>query len=294
MTLLQLKYFAAVCAHGSVSAAADSLYLAQPSLSAAIRELEQEFGSPLFRRHHRGMELTPEGAKLYSMAQALLAQAEQTQRLMTELGKGRKVLRLGVPPMIGSLLLPHLFQRFLPNHPDLSLTITEEGRRDLLTRLEEDQLDMVLLPHDRPLPSTLSSLPVGQVDTVCCVSRNHPLTRLDVVSPEAFSQTPLVLFQDSFFQTEVIKDWFARAQIAPNILLQTRQLSTLQSVVASTDAAGFLFRPLLEGQDRLAPLPLSQPFSVQISLAWKKQAVPFSAMELLREYLAKTAPLFHI
>lgn len=294
MTLLQLKYFVAVCAHGSVSAAADSLYLAQPSLSAAIRELEQEFGSALFRRHHRGMELTPEGATLYSMAQALLSQAEQTQRLMTELGKGRKVLRLGVPPMIGSLLLPHLFQSFLPAHPDLSLTITEEGRRDLLTRLEEDQLDMVLLPHDRPLPSTLSSLPVGQVETICCVGQDHPLTRLDSVSPEALSQTPLVLFQDSFFQTEVIKDWFARAQITPHILLQTRQLSTLQSVVASTEAAGFLFRPLLEGQDRLSPISLSQPVSVQVSLAWKKQASPFSAMELLREHLAANAPLFHI
>jgi len=294
LTLTQLKYFMAVCDHGSVSGAAQALFLSQPSLSAAISELEQEFGLPLFQRHRRGMILTQSGTQLYHLAHELLNQAEQTRRLMTDLGKGRKVLRLGVPPMIGSLLLPHLFRHFLPNHPDLSLTITEEGRRDLLTRLDEDQLDMVLLPHDRPLSPALSSVPVGQAETVCCVNRDHPLTRLDYVDPKALSQTPLVLFQDSFFQTEVIQDWFARAQITPHILLQTRQLSTLQSVVASTDAAGFLFRPLLEGQDRLAPLPLSQPFSVQISLAWKKQAAPFSAMELLREHLTKTAPLFQI
>lgn len=291
MTLLQLKYFTAVCSHGSVSAAAENLYLSQPSLSAAIRELEQEFGVPLFRRHHRGMELTPEGAKLFSMAQSLLAQSEQTQRLMAELGKGRKVLRLGIPPMIGSLLLPRLFRDFLPTHPEVTLTITEEGRRDLLTRLEEEQLDMVLLPHDRPLQPSLSCLPVGQVETVCCVCGGHSLAALDHVRPEDLSHTPLVLFQDSFFQTEVIKDWFARAQIRPHILLQTRQLSTLQSVVASTNAAGFLFRPLLEGQSRLLPIPLAQPVTTQVSLVWNRQSAHFSAMELLRDFLSGAAPL---
>lgn len=294
MTLTQLKYFAAVCDHGSVSGAAQALFLSQPSLSAAISELEEEFGAPLFQRHRRGMILTPGGTQLYTLARDLLKQAEQTQRLMTELGKGRKVLRLGVPPMIGSLLLPHLFQSFLPAHPDLSLTIIEEGRRDVLTRLEEDQLDMILLPHDRPLPATLSTLSVGQVETVCCVRHDHPLTHLDRITPEALADTPLVLFQDSFFQTEVIKSWFARAQITPHILLQTRQLSTLQSVVASTDAAGFLFRPLLEGQERLASISLSQPVLVEVSLAWKKQTAPFSAMELLREHLAAGDALFHI
>ena len=294
MTLTQLKYFAAVCDHGSVSGAAQALFLSQPSLSAAISELEEEFGAPLFQRHRRGMILTPGGTQLYTLARDLLKQAEQTQRLMTELGKGRKVLRLGVPPMIGSLLLPHLFRSFLPAHPDLSLTTTEDGRRDVLTRLEEDQLDMILLPHDRPLPSTLSTLSVGQVDTVCCVRHDHPLTRLDQITPEALADTPLVLFQDSFFQTEKIKKWFARAQITPHILLQTRQLSTLQSVVASTDAAGFLFRPLLEGQERLSSIPLSQPVLVDVSLAWKKQTASFSAMEVLLEHLAANVPLFHI
>ncbi len=292
MTLLQLKYFTAVCSHGSVSAAADSLFLAQPSLSAAIRELEQEFGVPLFRRHHRGMALTPEGEKLFSMAQSLLSQAEQAQRLMAELGKRRMVLRLGIPPMIGSLLLPTLFRDFLPLYPDLTLTTIEEGRQDLLSKLENDQLDLAILPHDLPLSSSLSSLELGQLETVCCVNVDHPLARRSDICPEVLADTPLVLFQNSFFQTEVVKNWFVRSQVTPNILLQTGQLSTLQSVVSSTNAAGFLFRPLLEGQDRLRPLALSQPVLTRVSLCWNRQSTSFSAMKLLRDFLASAVPLF--
>ena len=61
MNLIQLKYFHAVCQFQTVSEAAEYLYISQPSLSNAIKELENEFGVALFRRHHRGMTLTEEG-----------------------------------------------------------------------------------------------------------------------------------------------------------------------------------------------------------------------------------------
>ena len=75
MTLLQLKYFLAVCKFQTVSDAATYLYVSQPSLSASIKELEKEFGVALFHRHHHVMSLTPEGETLYRSAKALLEQA---------------------------------------------------------------------------------------------------------------------------------------------------------------------------------------------------------------------------
>ena len=293
MTLVQLKYFTAVCDHGSVSAAAQSLFLSQPSLSAAIGELEEEFGVPLFHRHRRGMVLTAAGVRLYEQARQLLGQAEQTRRTMTELGRGRMVLRLGVPPMIGSLLLPLLYRDFLTQHPQLSVTVTEGGRRELLDRLNGDLLDMVFLPHDRPLSPGLDRLPVTEFETVCCLRKGHPLSARTRLCPEDLAYTPLVLFQDSFFQTERIRDWFAAAGMEPHIILQTQQLSTLQSVVSSTDGACFLFRPLLDGQAQLIPIPLSDPFRVQVSLAWKQGFARTPATQLLREYLTSTPLLLN-
>lgn len=292
MTLVQLKYFTAVCDHGSVSAAAQVLFLSQPSVSAAIGELEEEFGMPLFHRHRRGMELTAEGVTLYQLARQLLGQAEQTQRVMTDLGRGRTVLRLGIPPMIACLLLPRLYRDFLPNHPQLSLTVTEGGQKELLDKLNADVLDMVFLPHNKPLSAGLDHLPVAEFETVCCVSRDHPLTGQESLCPEELADVPLVLFQDSFFQTELIRGWFAQADIRPNIILQSQHLSTLQSVVASTDAACFLFRPLLDDRPRLCPIPLSDPIRVQVSLAWNQGTAQVPAMALLRAHLAQISPVF--
>ena len=291
MTLAQLKYFTVICEQGSLSAAAQALYLAQPSLSAAVAELEEEFGLPLFHRHRRGMTLTEAGTRLYEQAKALLEQAEHTQRFMTELGRERMVLRLGVPPMIGSLLLPALYRDFLPSVTGLSLTITEGGRQELVSALEEGKLDMALLPHDRPLSPTLCALEASEFETVCCVRNGHPLASLASITPETLLHTPLVLFQDSFFQTQVIKDRFAQAGLEPEILLQTRQLSTLRSMVSHTDAAGFLFRPLLEGDPDLCPIPLSQPIQVKVSLVWKRERAMLPAMELLRQFVSDHGPL---
>ena len=290
MTLAQLKYFTAICDQGSVSAAAQSLFLSQPSLSAAVAELEEEFGVPLFHRHRRGMSLTEEGCALYDLARRLLEQAEHTRRLMTELGQGRPVLRLGVPPMIGSLLLPVLYRDFLPGTQGPALAITEGGRQELLSALEDGKLDMALLPHDRALPPALACLPAAEFETVCCVRVGHPLAGLARISPAQLKDTPLVLFQDSFFQTQLIKDRFTGAGITPRILLQTQQLSTLQSMVDSTDAAGFLFRQLLEGQSRLCPIPLSDPIRVQVSLVWRQDKSVLPAMERLRQFVAEHAP----
>lgn len=99
MNLSQLKYFYTVCVHGSLSDAAEYLYISQPSLSAAIKALEKEFGVSLFTRRHQGMELTKEGKILFEMCKDILVRTDQLENIMKDLGNERSRLRLGVPPM---------------------------------------------------------------------------------------------------------------------------------------------------------------------------------------------------
>ena len=151
MNLVQLKYFHAVCVYQSVSAAAEYLHISQPSLSNAIKDLEDEFGVTLFFRHHRGMSLTEAGEKLFEMCGDLLSRAETAERVMNELGNKRNLLRLGVPPMIGSLVLPGIYNDFAKNNPALSLEISESGSFELSRRLSDGFLDMIFLPHNKPI-----------------------------------------------------------------------------------------------------------------------------------------------
>lgn len=285
MNFTQLKYFNAVCTYQTVSAAAEYLHISQPSLSAAIKELERDFGVTLFQRHHRGMMLTPEGELFYKMSKDLLNRAEQLEHIMNDLGKERKVLRLGVPPMIGSLLLPYIYREFLTMHPDISLEITEGGRDELLSRLSEDFLDMVFLPHNRPIDPNLSALKTASLEIVCCAAKNNPILINKEVSASDLANTPLVLFKNSFFQTEEIKKWFAVEGIKPNILLQTAQLSTVESIISNNTAVGFLFRPLIESNPALVAVPTRSPIYVDVSLVWKKDAYFLGCMKEFKEYI---------
>ena len=105
MNFTQLKYFEVICSCGSVSKAAEVLHISQPSLSMAIRELETEYGVFLFKRHHKGVSLTPEGETLLALSRDILTRVEDMTAIMKDLGRGRKILKLGLPPMIGSLFL---------------------------------------------------------------------------------------------------------------------------------------------------------------------------------------------
>ena len=112
MTLDQLRYFSAVCKYSGVNRAAEALNISQPSISNAIANLEREFGTELFTRQRKRLIITKEGLQLLSMAENLLSQADNTVKVMRSLGKDNKMLRLGVPPMVGSMILPILFEEY--------------------------------------------------------------------------------------------------------------------------------------------------------------------------------------
>lgn len=286
MNIIQLKYFNAVCVYQTVSAAAEYLHIAQPSLSNAIKELEKEFGVILFIRHRHGMKLTPEGEVLYKLSQELLNNADKVENIMNDLGKERKVLRLGVPPMIGFLLLPFIYREFPKKYPEIHLEITEGGREELLSGLREDFLDMVFLPHKGVPDRDLAVMRMARLEIVCCTAMENPIAEKNLISPYDLTNTPLVLYKSSFFQTEEVKKWFAIAGVEPKVLLQTEQLSTVQSLISHNIAAGFLFRPLVEGHREMKAIPTKDPMYAEVSLVWKKDAYLFSTMKKFRDYIS--------
>lgn len=284
MNLNQLKYFCAVYTYQSVSAAAAYLHISQPSLSASILELENEFGIALFHRHHRGMAPTQAGETLFPLSQDLLRRADGIETIMRELGNERTRLRLGMPPMIGTRLYPHLYSVFLPEHPDIRLEITEGGRQELLKKLSDDDLDMLFLPHDRPLDGSLAARKVARLEIVCCACSSCPVSDQQTIYAQDLANTPIVLFKNSYFQTETIRKLFAQAGVEPNVLLQSEQLSTIQSLIAGNAAVGFLFRELADTNPQLVSVPIGDGMFVDVSLAWKKNARMLDCMRSFRDY----------
>lgn len=266
MKLTQLEYFCQVYRLGSVSRAAKALNMTQPSISAAIRELETEFGLTLFAREGRGIRPTGQGDIFYEHAQSLLTHAESFSRTMAGLSRQEEI-RLGVPPMIGSLVLPALYGEYQASRQGCALKIVEGGRGTLMEMLENHRIDLALLPHNGRL-SRFETEAIGTMETMCCVSGVHPLRKRRSLSVQDLAQEPLVLFSDSFFQTEQILERFRSAGLEPNVLLQSNQLSTISQMVARNIAVGFVFNSVAEGIPDVVPIPLSPKMNFHVSLAW--------------------------
>lgn len=268
MTLVQLRYFQAVCRCGSVLRAADTLHISQPSISSAIKELEKEFGVVLFQRQHRGMRLTEAGQQFLNQADHLLSHSDQARQAMYAISQKSRKLQLGVPPMIGSLFLPQIYYGFSRSFPDIHIGIEEDGRAELLRQLDSGQLDVAFLPHDKPFDSSLEAIHIADLETVCCVSLMHPLVNRKHIEITDLQSQPLALFKNSFFQTERIKQRFAACDITPNVLLYTDQLSTVRRMVARNIAAGFMFSKLTDSFPDVVSIPLDPPMQVHVSLVW--------------------------
>ncbi len=294
MKLQQLRYFQAACRLNSITRAAEQLHVSQPSVSAAIRELEQEFGVTLFSRRYRGFTLTQEGADFLAQVDSLLAHADQTEEILKDIGRKRNLIRLGVPPMIGSILLPRLFRDFREQYPDTKMSVYEASSRELVQQLAEDRLDLAFLPHTAPFSGEYRWMPVIRMETVLCVSSSHPMAERNEVHVRELAEEPLVLFKEGYFQSEQIAGRFARSGLMPDVLLSTSQLSTIISLVRNGSASGFLFRAVADRYPGLVPVSLDPPLEEDVSLVWKKGGFLFSDMnhfiEFVRENIQEGRP----
>ncbi len=122
--LRHLRYFIAVAETGSLSRAAEKLFIAQPPLSVQIRQLEDEMGTPLFVRHPKGVRLTAAGEALMPEARALLDRAGDLKERLR--GDGTAVLlSLGYVPSASSTVLPELVRLLRAQHPGLRIELRE-------------------------------------------------------------------------------------------------------------------------------------------------------------------------
>ena len=288
MNITQITYFHAVVTHRTVSKAAEHLYISQPSLSNAVKDLEKEFGVSLFYRRHNGMFLTPAGTKLYNATKELLLKYEEACRVMRSIGREADQVRLGIPPMLGSLMFAQIYKGFVLDHPKIELSITEKGKYELLDGLNDDLLDIVLLPHTKPFDKDLFAKKIGTLEIVCCVSRESALSECKEVTANTLKEQPLVLFSESFFQTKAIKNWFAEAGVLPKVSVQTEQITTCISMIENDLAVGFAFRRFAERNDALVSRPLSPPISVDVSVLRKKDIYATEGIKKLERFLVES------
>ena len=146
MNFLQLRYFASVADLKSLTKAAQSLRISQPALTRQVRLLEEDVGTPLFLRHHRGVQLTESGVLLRDRAAIILrlldeAHSEISKRSLNTSG----TIRIGFPPSVGSLLLTAITNEAQSRLPHLTIHLVEGLSHLLQEWLLADRIDLALM-----------------------------------------------------------------------------------------------------------------------------------------------------
>src|SRR5690606_17960358 len=146
-TLRQLKYFVTTVECGSVAEASRKLYIAQPSISTAIKGLEDSFGLQLFIRHHaQRVSLTPGGARFYKKAQELLRMAREfEQNALADNDVVAGQIDIGCFETVAPLYLPRLIAGFNERHPGVEIRLRDGEQQELVQGLTAGRFDLAIL-----------------------------------------------------------------------------------------------------------------------------------------------------
>ena len=253
MVFRNYEYFVAIVEAGSLTKAAERLYVSQPSLSQYLKRLETSLGVELFDRSTSPLRLTYTGERYYQYVLQLMKLDENVRREFQDIQNqtsGR--LRLGVALWRGACLLPDVFPTFHQQYPDIHIELTEGRSVQLESALMNDKIDLAVMNLPRTLDyNKLTCEIICEERILLAAPTHHPYVRDLLVdcdtldgyprAPlELLEHIPLILTKPGQNLTHEVRHMLGKNHIEPNILLETGNLTTAINLTAQGIACTFV------------------------------------------------------
>jgi LysR family hydrogen peroxide-inducible transcriptional activator len=298
MTLTELRYITAVARERHFGRAAEACFVSQPTLSVAVRKLEDELGVRLFERTASEVSVTSAGEKIVEQALRVLEEVEVIRQL-AEHGKNQLVgpLRLGAINTVGPYLFPDLIPNLHELAPEMPLFVEEDFTAVLTQKLKQGQLDVIVVsqPYEE---SGVVTLPLYEEPFVVLLPSSHPLSKQDTIGQQQLrNESMLLLGSGNCFRDQVIRSCpdCLPGDVSEHRLQHTVEgssLETIRHMVAS--GMGITVLPCTAaGADRysqrlLAIRRFAEPApSRQVVLAWRKTFPRPQVIEVLHQAVAR-------
>ncbi len=270
MTLNQLRYFSAASRCHNISKAAKELFVTQPTISNAVRELENEFSITLFYRNGSHLELTAEGEKFLEKANYILHYCLSMEAEYKDNNRIKPPVRIGIPPMLSTIFFPELWDAFCREYPDIPVVLEEYGSVRACELVQTDFLDLALVNMEMFNIDKFNNTVLFNSPLYYCVSHSHPMAGQSSVRMEQFDNEKVLLFNSDSVQTHLLMTRFDSMQLHPQIVMRSSQLHTVMKFVHESQCGCFLFREMLPQFPDCTGLPLDPPLNVHVGMVWKK------------------------
>ena len=288
MDLRKLEIFVAVARLGSFSRAAESLHMAQPAVSIAVRKLEDSLGLALFDRSARRATLTAEGQRLLVHAEDVLNRVRALEASAGALGgllQGE--LDIACPSMLATYFLPELLSDFLTQHPGLTASITQAGTREIEAMLLANGIEVGVTSADGATAGDeLELIPLVREEMVVCVAADHPWSRRRFVRLGDLQDTPMVVYESGYFIRERLDALCREALVQPDLRLQSNFLPLLVRMVTRGLGVTVGLRIMAEQEPGIVGLPLRPRAEVPMALARRRGRVISRANQAFLDWLA--------
>jgi DNA-binding transcriptional LysR family regulator len=274
MTPDQLITFAAVAEHRNISRAAVALHLSQPAVSGQLRQLQDEFGEPLYQRDGRGVRLTPAGEQLASYATRLRDTWRQAHAYRDALrGLEQGTLRIGASTTPASYLLPYLIADFHRRYPDVTVHTADGNTSEIVGALGSVDIAMIEGPVGADLPPDTAVHAWREDEIVAIMPRSHPLAEAGDAQRVALADLgayPLVVREAGSGVRQIVERAFARAGVPMRVALEIAGVEGVKEAVRAGMGIGFVSAMSMRHENgalglfSLSPEPLTRRLSILV------------------------------
>lgn len=294
MTLTELRYIVAVAREKHFGRAAEKCFVSQPTLSVAIKKLEDELGVALFERTATEVRVTDVGSRVIEQAQRVLEEASAIKHIAAA-GKDELAapLRFGAIYTVGPYVTPQLIPLLLKRAPNMRLLIQENYTARLGEMLKNGDIDVILLSEPFAEPGIVTHAVYDEPFRVVMPASHDWAKKIRIAAADLCSETLLLLSSGNCFRDQVMQTC-AGAKRAVNAGLQQSlegsSLETIRQMVAS--GVGITVLPCTAAEARTADTKLTamKNFTApepkrRIVLAWRKSFPRARAVHTVREAL---------
>ena len=285
MELRDLQLFMAIVKHGSYTKAAEALFISQPTLSKSMKRLEHELQAKLLDRTTRQLQVTDIGAVVYEHGLKILYNLQELGQSIQDIRDVQVgTIKLGIPPLIGTLFFPEIARAFHRQYPKVTLELVERGAKLISELVHSGEVDVafIVLPIEDPV---LSIEPFIEDDFVLYVHKEHSLAQCAEVSVEVLKNEKFILFSNEYALHDFVIRACENEGFSPDIVYKSSQLDLILELIGLNLGITILPRAIYEKQSNpnVKIIPLTDTLIWKLGLvSLKDRYKSFALQELMK------------